>query len=70
MMIEKSVPFNESIAPKKYPFAKMEVGDSLFFKTKKEGRSAAGAAYGFGLRNDMKFIARADGDGTRIWRIK
>jgi len=49
----------------KYPFSKMEVGDSFFVKTK-SGKSA----YMYSKRHGMRFTVRKEGDGFRIWRIE
>lgn len=65
--IEKGVPVQKPDpggAPRLYPFAEMEVGDS-FVGPKK----AAGATSGASKRFSMKFISRKEGDGVRIWRI-
>jgi hypothetical protein len=63
--IEKNVPFAE----RKYPFAKMEVGDS-FEVPVTMWNSAKTSATHFGIRHNRKFAARLTGPDTgRIWRI-
>ena len=52
----------------KYPFAKMEVGDSFFVDGAKSGVLAARCAYWNKL--GCRFIARTEGTGARVWRIK
>ena len=48
----------------KYPFKKMEVGDSFFSET-----DACSSAYMYGKRNGKRFLIRKEGDGFRVWRI-
>lgn len=53
----------------KYPFAEMQVGQSIFFeKGDPDGRRAMEAAYKFGQRRGLKFIVRHDEGSVRIWR--
>ncbi len=49
-----------------YPFGEMVVGDSFWSATK---AAAAAAHVWAGRRPGVKFATRADGDGTRIWRL-
>ena len=63
--IEKNVPFAE----RKYPFNKMEVGDS-FEVPAVLWLTARTSATQFGRRHNRKFAARLTGPDTgRIWRI-
>lgn len=49
----------------KYPFRKMEIGDSFVASP-----AAQGAAYAWGKKNGRAFKCRAVGDGQiRIWRM-
>ena len=53
----------------KYPWSKMEIGDS-FFVEKGELRKIAGAACHAGRRANKKFIARVVEGGVRAWRYE
>lgn len=53
----------------KYPWSKMEVGDS-FFVENGNLRKVAGAACHAGRRSGKKFIARAVEGGVRAWRYE
>ena len=70
MNIEKNIPVPEDRrGSRKYPFSKMEVGDSVFF----EGASSDGIEYTAArvsaCRWGWKFRARAADGGLRIWRV-
>lgn len=54
----------------KYPFTKMEVGQSVFFPSTKPGGKEAMTAYTTGKRLGFKFVVRAEGDGVRVWRTE
>ncbi len=70
-VIEKNVPIPlKGNVRRKYPFAQMEVGDSIFVAgdaAKTENISCSANAYG--KRNGAKFSARCVEGGVRIWRI-
>ena len=71
-MIDKNIPVPETTAggrPAKYPFYKMVVGDSVFFKGAKTGGKEYLAAQAAGRNKGWKFSGRAVGGGLRIWRI-
>jgi hypothetical protein len=62
--IDKGVPI-----PNRFPFSKMEVGDSFVITTKRH--TAYVAARRYGDKRGMKFITRQMPDGTiRCWRTK
>lgn len=68
--IEKNVPMPKetNTGVPKYPFARMELGDSIF--TEKTGsRLVRSAAYSFGKYHGWRFASRKEGEGLRIWRI-
>lgn len=68
--IEKGVPLlKKRYGGLKYPFGKMEVGDSFVFGP--EGvDSCASSARTYAIKNNKKFAHRKLGDGrVRIWRI-
>lgn len=69
-VIEKDVPMPKLPSAlrvkgsSKYPFARMEVGDSFFSAT-----NAQSAALRYGRSNNMRFSARKLEVGYRIWRV-
>jgi len=76
--VEKNVPFPEVHTKFNFPWAQMEVGDSVLIKTgKKETvdilkRKVKGSARYYGAKVGKKFrslIDRED-DGVRVWRIE
>lgn len=76
MKIEKNIPVTLPAIGRhaKYPFAKMEVGDSVYIECKARGVHVTGerarvAAAVYGLRTGKKFIYRKEKTGVRIWRI-
>ena len=63
-VVEKNIPL-----PLKFPFDKMEVGDSFVITTKRQTASVAARRYGD--KHGMKFVTRQMPDGTiRCWRTK
>lgn len=56
---------------RRYPFAQMDIGDSLFFEELTEVESAqnAGYAYGKAKKNGFKMTRRKTDGGYRLWRI-
>jgi len=68
-VIEKGVPIpTTATARAKYPFPKMEVGDSFLIATELQNRVAQ-AAFHYGKRNNVKLTLRKVADGVRVWRI-
>ena len=71
------VPADRSIRNSKYPFEKMEVGDSFAVPvpdTERAGDYAAGirtVAYAWGKKRSGKFKVRIEGNHTsiRVWRV-
>lgn len=55
----------------RYPFDKMEIGDSLFFEELTEVESAQNAGYQYGKtrNNGFKMTRRKMDNGYRLWRI-
>lgn len=53
---------------RKYPFDRMEVGQS-FYVFPEPGTTPSIAAYQYARRHGKKFSCRREGDGVRIWRI-
>ena len=73
-MIEKNVPIPTGFTGnKKYPFADMVVGDSVFFKGKSTYDAPATAARQHAFKNKragVKFLCRNVDGGLRIWRTQ
>lgn len=71
MEIEKDIPFPERLLPTVYPFAKMEVGDSVTLAGK-AGKKMATAARMYAARHpDWRCITRKlDNGATRVWRTR
>lgn len=69
--IESGVPLAKFPAKKKYPFSKMEVGDSFFFEELPEVESAQNAGKGYAFRHnpDFRMTRRKVEGGYRLWRI-
>lgn len=66
--IEKGVPTPVS-ARGQYPFAEMDIGDSIFFRGMTSQSVPCNAARMWGARNSVKFTCRNVDGGVRIWRI-
>lgn len=72
IVIEDNVPIPLGVgrigAPEKYPFERMNVGQSFFAKTK----PASLKRYLNMIKDRLpgKFVAAAEGDGTRVWRVE
>ena len=69
--IEKRKPIPKIVRtgrPEKYPWSKMEVGDSFF----RAGKAPAlqMAAYDAAKRHGHKYTCRTVDGGGRVWRIK
>ena len=56
---------------KRYPFADMEVGDSMLFDELSEVESAQNAGYSYSKTHDNRFkmTRRKMDNGYRLWRI-
>lgn len=64
--IEKNIPI-----PKRFPFDKMEIGDSFSIPSNVRRSTASVAARRYGDKHKMKFITRKMPDGTiRCWRTE
>ena len=69
--VENAVPIPPSRRlPTKYPFAKMQIGDSFLVKgTENECVAARNAAWNYASRHKVRFTSRIiNGMGIRIWR--
>jgi hypothetical protein len=67
MKIETDVPVPMSTRSRKYPFLDMQVGESIWFDEQVNGR-AYRSALSTGTRHNLKFVARKEDSGIRIWR--
>ena len=69
MQIDKNVPIAET-SYNSYCWEKMEIGDSSFFDNEPNGASSnpSVAARMWGAKHKVKFLARREGNGVRIWR--
>ena len=70
MNIQKNVPMPTSKRSRKYPFLDMAVGDSVFFDGEEVNGKAYRAAMSTGTRDDLRFVARRENNGLRIWRAE
>jgi hypothetical protein len=68
MYVEEEVPIPNTPRATKYPFATMDIGQSVFYPAQKINGKAYKAAMAMGGRRGWKFIARRENDGIRIWR--
>ena len=68
IQIEKGVPVPKARTPMKYPFEKMEVGDS-FFVPKSQGNVSSAAVYWQKRHKGRRFVTRAENGGARCWRV-
>ena len=74
--IEKNIEIPERIdgrktKPYKYPFNKMEVGDSFRVEDPKSYRGLYYAAYTYGKKAGQEFIVkRLEDNSSRCWRTK
>lgn len=54
----------------KWPFSKMEPGDSQLFLTPDVYQRARRAAYSHGYKYGKEFRSQMEGDGGRVWRVR
>jgi hypothetical protein len=75
--IEKNVPFPEVHSKFRFPWAEMEVGDSVLIKTAKTEtiemlkRKVKGSARYYGVKTGKKFrsLINREEKGVRVWRV-
>lgn len=76
MIIENNVPMpsasNGAGRPPKYPFKKMEVGDSVFFDNEPMGSQSNPSMLSkqHGAKYGKRFTSRKEAGGVRIWRLE
>jgi len=74
--IDKNVPIPEiyPTKPYRYPFAKMEVGDSFFVENVSKSFSIYSMVKLFNERRktteQIKVKQRREGNGVRVWRVE
>jgi hypothetical protein len=68
--VDRAVPLPDWAPRSRYPFAKMQIGDSILFRDPDEQERVLNAAYSFARRHGWKFVTRQTEDGMRIWRSK
>lgn len=68
--IEKDIPVPATTRLRKYPFADMQPGDSVFFPGEDINSRPYRAAMTLGKRRGWKFVARRERNGIRIWRAE
>jgi len=68
--IEKGVPVPPPKSGRyaKYPFAKMDIGDS-FFASEHPTKVRPAASWWANRHAGFKFQTRKEGDGVRVWRV-
>lgn len=66
--IEKNIPIPDKLFQSKYPYAKMEIGDSFLIKTSKTIEQTNSSTSYAAKRLNMKFTSRTVDGGIRIWR--
>lgn len=70
--IESGIPLKSWKPRQRYPFPRMEVGDSFLLKSEDNLASVRSAACLYGKRHSTKFAVRCDDpvkDTHRCWRI-
>lgn len=69
--IQKNVPLPGKAKKKsKYPFEKMSVGDSFFASVKTAGLYAAARKWAKENHALSRFVVRAEGEGSRCWKVE
>jgi len=70
LIIDTHVPLPVVNTRQKYPFAKMQVGDSFAVADERGARNARAAAGMFARRNEgTAFTCRKTEGGWRLWRV-
>ena len=67
--IEKSIPLPEQRKRRSYPYQEMDVGDS-FFVDQIKPQIMFNRNLEVSKKTGMKFTARREGNGVRVWRIE
>ena len=56
-------------APQKYPYTKLEVGQSYFVPNVAQKKAGSGYVQ-FAKRTGRKFVSRIVDGGVRVWRVE
>ena len=67
--VSKEFPLPEVRKKNVYPYKQMDVGDSFFLENTKK-QIVFNNNYRASKTLGMKFTARVEGDGVRVWRIE
>ncbi len=65
MKVESGIPLFE-----RYPFARMNVGDSFLIPPGKSRQTVSISAHRYGKKHGMKFVTRKTPEGYRCWRVE
>ena len=68
LAVDKGTPLPEEKKRNVYPYKQMDVGDS-FFAPDAQITVMCNLQYRMSKRTGMKFTARKEGNGVRVWRI-
>ena len=69
LMVEKNIPMPEEKKRNIYPYKQMDVGDS-FFAPEAKITIMCNLQYRVSQKTGMKFTARKEGNGVRVWRTE
>ena len=67
--VENNIPLPKIAKRNVYPYESMDIGDSFFLESANP-QTVANNNYVRGKKLGMKFIARKEGNGVRVWRIE
>ena len=70
MKIDKDIPIKEARSKTREDIEKMEVGDSIWVKTKKESERYRHAMMRLGWSVTVRITKEPSPNGFRIWRTK
>lgn len=67
--VSKEFPIPEQKRKNVYPYKSMEIGDS-FYVSNTKAQVVFNNNYRASKSLGMKFVARKEGDGVRVWRME
>ncbi len=70
MNIENNVPLPKFSKRNRYPYPKMEIGQSVFIPGGSTYGPAAVCAYRHGAKTGKRFVCRNVEGGVRVWRVE
>jgi hypothetical protein len=68
--IDKNIKIPKGRTGSKYPFDKMEVGDSFLYPIGSTRNQARCSAYTHSTKGLRKFVIRQTEEGLRCWRVE